>query len=53
MPRRRRRAQPEPHFRWLNLDVPVVDAGEYEIKLELTVAGRGRLSSVRRFVIEG
>lgn len=45
--------EPAPLFRWLNLDLPVVDPGEYEIKLELSVAGRGGLSSVRRFVIEG
>jgi len=45
--------RPEPHFRWLTLDLPAVAEGEYEIKLELAIAGRGRLSSVRRFVIDG
>jgi hypothetical protein len=45
--------RPEPHFRWLTLDLPEITPGAYEVQLEVRVAGRGALTAAQPFVVVG
>jgi hypothetical protein len=43
---------PQEHLRWLTLDLPDVDPGEYEIRLGLRLSGRSALTTTTRFIVE-
>jgi hypothetical protein len=44
--------EPTHHFRYLNLDLPDLDEGEYEIRLVLRTSGRSDVTSTRLFTVE-
>ena len=46
-------AEPTHHFRYLNLDLPNLEPGEYEIRLVLRTSGRTDVGSTRSFSVEG
>lgn len=43
--------QPSEHFRYLNLDLPPLDPGEYEIRLTLRTATRSPAVTTKRFEV--
>jgi hypothetical protein len=45
--------RPGPQFRALNLDLPDLDPGEYEVTLELSLPGRSAIIATRGFRVSG